>query len=80
MQLNDCDLTMNDLSRIEDAFVRVLTSIHHQRIRYQKDVIDDDKEGESDGSSRNDRRKSRGSASDRRPSSTVSSGAPSRLP
>ena len=36
-----------DLKNIEDAFVRVLASIHHQRIRYQKDVEkDEDSEGE----------------------------------
>ncbi|MFN0058187.1 MAG: HD family phosphohydrolase [Planctomycetota bacterium] len=33
-QLDECELTMNDFSRIEDAFVRVLTSIHHGRIKY----------------------------------------------
>ena len=37
-QLDECDLTMRDLHKIEDAFVRVLASIHHQRIRYQRDV------------------------------------------
>ncbi len=33
-QLDECDLTLRDLSRIEDAFVRVLASIHHGRIKY----------------------------------------------
>ncbi|MEM7260487.1 MAG: HDIG domain-containing metalloprotein [Planctomycetota bacterium] len=33
-QLDDCELTMNDLHRIEDAFVRVLSSIHHGRVKY----------------------------------------------
>ncbi|MEE8142139.1 MAG: HDIG domain-containing metalloprotein, partial [Planctomycetota bacterium] len=33
-QLDECELTMHDLSRIEDAFVRVLAAIHHGRIRY----------------------------------------------
>jgi putative nucleotidyltransferase with HDIG domain len=36
-QLDECELTMHDLSRIEDAFVRVLASIHHGRIRYPDD-------------------------------------------
>lgn len=33
-QLDDCELTMRDLHLIEDAFVRVLVSIHHGRIKY----------------------------------------------
>ncbi len=33
-QLDDCELTVNDLHRIEDAFVRVLASINHGRIKY----------------------------------------------
>src|SRR5262245_18467964 len=33
-QLNECDLTMRDLTRIEDSFVRTLTFMYHGRIRY----------------------------------------------
>ncbi|HIN79881.1 MAG TPA: HDIG domain-containing protein [Planctomycetes bacterium] len=33
-ELDECDLTMRDLHSIEDAFVRVLSAIHHGRIRY----------------------------------------------
>ncbi|MHC4934754.1 MAG: HD family phosphohydrolase [Planctomycetota bacterium] len=33
-ELDDCELTMRDLARIEDAFVRVLGAIHHGRIKY----------------------------------------------
>ncbi len=33
-ELDDCELTMRDLGKIEDAFVRVLAAIHHGRIKY----------------------------------------------
>lgn len=33
-ELDECELTMRDLGRIEDAFVRVLAAIYHGRIRY----------------------------------------------
>jgi putative nucleotidyltransferase with HDIG domain len=33
-QLDECDLTLKDLSLISDAFVRVLTGIYHKRIAY----------------------------------------------
>lgn len=35
-QLDDCDLTLRDLSRIEEAFIRILHGIYHQRIDYPK--------------------------------------------
>jgi hypothetical protein len=33
-QLDDTDLTLGDLRRVEDAFLRVLTNIYHRRIDY----------------------------------------------
>jgi cyclic-di-AMP phosphodiesterase PgpH len=33
-QLEDCELTLKDLSRIEESFTRILTAIFHQRIDY----------------------------------------------
>ena len=33
-QLNDCDLTLRDLERIAEAFVRVLTGMYHSRVPY----------------------------------------------
>ncbi len=33
-QLDSCDLTFRDLSRIADAFVSIITGLHHQRITY----------------------------------------------
>ncbi|MGE4619028.1 MAG: HDIG domain-containing metalloprotein [Planctomycetota bacterium] len=38
-QLDECELTMSDLHRIEDAFVRVLTAIHHGRVKYPADEV-----------------------------------------
>jgi hypothetical protein len=39
-QLDECDLTMRDLTRIEDSFVRTLTFMYHGRIRYpEKDAL-----------------------------------------
>lgn len=33
-QLDDCDLTLRDLTKIKDAFLKILLGIHHQRIKY----------------------------------------------
>ena len=33
-QLDNCSLTLRDLSKIQDAFMRVLVGIHHHRIHY----------------------------------------------
>ena len=33
-QLDDCNLTLKDLSRIQAAFLRVLAGIHHHRVTY----------------------------------------------
>ncbi len=33
-QLDNCSLTLRDLSNIQDAFMRVLVGIHHHRIHY----------------------------------------------
>ncbi len=33
-QLDNSDLTFRDLSKIADAFVRIITGLHHQRIAY----------------------------------------------
>lgn len=35
-QLDECNLTLRDLSIIEDAFIRILLGIYHQRIDYPK--------------------------------------------
>jgi membrane-associated HD superfamily phosphohydrolase len=33
-QLEECELTLKDLQKIEESFVRILTAIFHQRIDY----------------------------------------------
>ncbi len=35
-QLDECDLTLKDLHRISEAFIRVLAGIYHTRIEYPK--------------------------------------------
>jgi putative nucleotidyltransferase with HDIG domain len=35
-QLDECNLTLRDLSKVEAAFVRILLGIYHQRIDYPK--------------------------------------------
>jgi putative nucleotidyltransferase with HDIG domain len=35
-QLDECELTLKDLSRIENAFIKILLGIFHQRIDYPK--------------------------------------------
>lgn len=37
-QLDECNLTLRDLSIIENCFVRVLIGIHHQRVDYPKNL------------------------------------------
>ncbi|MBI4313436.1 MAG: HDIG domain-containing protein, partial [Candidatus Omnitrophica bacterium] len=50
-QLDDCDLTLRDLEKIADAFVRVLTGIYHSRVPYPvppgEDVEDEELHGDS---------------------------------
>ena len=33
-QLNECDLTLKDLNKISESFVRVLTGVFHTRLQY----------------------------------------------
>ena len=59
-QLDNCELTMSDLHRIEDAFVRVLSAIHHGRVKYPTD--DDGKSvGEKSSDSKTSGSKTSGS-------------------
>lgn len=37
-QLDESDMTFRDLARIEEAFVRTLSAIHHQRVDYAETV------------------------------------------
>ncbi len=53
-QLDNCSLTLRDLSNIQEAFMRVLVGIHHHRIHYpgQEDVS---RRGAANGNSRQKR-------------------------
>jgi putative nucleotidyltransferase with HDIG domain len=33
-QLDECPLTLRDLAKIREAFIKILTGVHHQRIQY----------------------------------------------
>ena len=68
-QLDECELTMSDLHRIEDAFVRVLTAIHHGRVKYPTEVGNgsNNEAADSDGT----KSSSSESPSDSAPDSTV---------
>lgn len=48
-QLNNCDLTFNDISKIKNSFVNLLTGYYHNRIKYQNQQDPDEKteEGKS---------------------------------
>ena len=41
-QLDNCDLTFHDISRIKSAFVNLLTGYYHNRIKYQNQQDPDD--------------------------------------
>ena len=37
--MDECNLTLKDLTRVENAFVRILLGIYHQRIDYPRESI-----------------------------------------
>ncbi|CUH94160.1 putative membrane protein [Propionispora sp. 2/2-37] len=48
-QLDDCNLTLKDLSRIGDIFIRVLSSMFHTRIEYPDNVKEIEKRKAKNG-------------------------------
>lgn len=52
-QLNNCDLTFNDISKIKNSFVNLLTGYYHNRIKYQNQQDPDEKTDE--GKSKNEK-------------------------
>ena len=40
-QLDECDLTLRDLTRISECFIRVLTGVYHTRVPYPDDQEED---------------------------------------
>jgi putative nucleotidyltransferase with HDIG domain len=37
-QLDECQLTLKDISKVEDAFIRILLGIYHQRVDYPRNA------------------------------------------
>ncbi len=60
-QLDNCSLTLRDLSNIQDAFMRVLVGIHHHRIHYPGQ--DAPRRGAANGGSHHKRAKAVGAGS-----------------
>lgn len=52
-QLNNCDLTFNDIAKIKNSFVNLLTGYYHNRIKYQNQQDPDEKTDE--GKSKNEK-------------------------
>ncbi len=41
-QFDECDITMNDINRIKDSFIKSLSGIHHHRIKYKEIHTEED--------------------------------------
>jgi putative nucleotidyltransferase with HDIG domain len=67
-QLDECNLTMRDLNRIEESFARTLTNMYHARIRYPAD-----EKGEEEGAPAHPHDKENGRAAMNRQQSSVGS-------
>ena len=37
-ELDECDLTLKDLTKIKKSFLKILIGIHHQRIKYPEEI------------------------------------------
>jgi membrane-associated HD superfamily phosphohydrolase len=44
-QLDECDLTLRNLHKIEETFDRILVNTLHQRVKYPEEGKEDTKEG-----------------------------------
>ncbi len=42
-QLDDSNLTLKDITRVKEAFIPILTGIHHLRIEYPSETVDKDR-------------------------------------
>ncbi|RPJ10023.1 MAG: HDIG domain-containing protein, partial [Deltaproteobacteria bacterium] len=47
-QLEECEMTLKDLHKIEESFVRILTAIFHQRIDYPNPLASDSTQKKTD--------------------------------
>jgi len=45
-QLDESELTLNELNIIGECFVKVLTGIYHQRVEYPENLLDENAEGD----------------------------------
>ncbi len=54
-QLDDCELTLQNLSTIAETFTRILTGIFHQRIDYPADQLHKDTNGKKENSDNTNR-------------------------
>ncbi len=47
-ELDECDLTLKDLTKIKESFLKILVGIHHHRLKYpdknQLELVADPKE------------------------------------
>ncbi|MCE1165387.1 MAG: phosphohydrolase, partial [Bacteroidetes bacterium] len=41
-ELDDCDLTLKDLTSIKKSFLKILIGIYHQRIKYPEEKTDNE--------------------------------------
>jgi putative nucleotidyltransferase with HDIG domain len=46
-QLDECELTLRDLTNIKEAFLKILTGIHHHRIKYPEQEASEPSQPES---------------------------------
>ena len=37
-ELDECEITLKDLTKIKKAFLKILVGIHHQRIKYPEET------------------------------------------
>jgi hypothetical protein len=66
-QLDECDLTLKELTTIGDIFIRILSSMFHTRIEYpedmkRKDKHEDNHKQSSEKDTDNERDKTNGDA------------------
>jgi len=61
-QLDECDLTFKELSKITDCFVRTITSIMHARIEYPDGPTNEDRKPAADADSNTEQPKDNGAA------------------
>lgn len=59
-QLDNCDLTFRDISKIKEAFVQILAGYYHSRIEYPDQKIENESEGKENIKESKDKEKESG--------------------